>query len=637
MALLAVLLMGAAAVGAGAAVLRLLDVDRGRDPVEHVIWSFVLGFGALGWGVFFLALAGALAPALILGLCFLCAFGLVFLPRSTAWPGPIVFTPTSLALIAGIALALTFDLLEGLSPPADADSLAYHFALPKAFLGAGQLLFVPRASDGAVPLLQQMTYAVALSLGGERAMTLWAMLTGWSAAGATFCVARRYTGTIWALVAALAFLTVPAVIFGGGSGQVEIRNAAFVLVAVMAAVAARVDGNVRQAALAGIAAGFYAASKYPGLLFVAACALPLLFQRRWFAASLAYGAAVLVAGGQWYAWNAWNTGDPVFPMLHPWLAYHDGVAWDTAQHLYYQSIYERAEKPVPATLLFLVLYPFQATFSTIPQFDSKLVGFGPLALLLLPAALLGLWFRRSAACRSPLVWIALTCAVAYALWFFLGPSLRVRFHLPIYPLLLVCLLVATERAVRVVPAIGPPAAAALGLALLFQLTAHAVFSLNYARHVLAGESRDAFLTRNVTLYSGVRWANDHLGPEDRVAVFHREMNYLLDISYFYINSPLDGRVDVRLGSAEAATLWRQLRAQAVTHVLTDSQVVVKEEGPGVGAALGAFERHGCLTTLAEIPSQTITSRTLSGGSGTASLAAILQLTPATCAFEQRRP
>ena len=81
------------------------------------------------------------------------------------------------ALLAMLAFVLACDLCEGLAPPADADSLAYHFALPKQFLSAGHLQFVPRAVDGAVPLLPQMTYLVALGLGGERAMTLWTMVS----------------------------------------------------------------------------------------------------------------------------------------------------------------------------------------------------------------------------------------------------------------------------------------------------------------------------------------------------------------------------------------------------------------------------------------------------------------------------
>ena len=72
---------------------------------------------------------------------------------------------TSLKLGTGIALVLGGDLLEGLAPPADADSLAYHFTLPKAILAEGRLVPIYQAMEGTIPLLLQMTYLVALGTG----------------------------------------------------------------------------------------------------------------------------------------------------------------------------------------------------------------------------------------------------------------------------------------------------------------------------------------------------------------------------------------------------------------------------------------------------------------------------------------
>jgi hypothetical protein len=639
MTALAVLFMAGAAIGGGALLLRALRVTEDLRPDDRILWSFALGIGVLGWLLFFPTLLNAVSPLTLAAVCGVCLPGLATLHQARALPQTFRPSPVGCFLAAGIALALGFDLLEGLSPPADADSLAYHFTVPKLLLTSGGLFFIPRANDGAVPMLQQLTYMAALGLGGERTLTLWTMLSGWAAAGVLFSITRAHAGTAWALAAALAFLTTPAVIYGGGSGQVETRNAAFVLIAAIAAVRARQKLDWRYAALAGVAAGFYAASKYPGLLFIAACALPLLFQRRWLACGAAYGAAALVAGIQWYAWNAWNTGDPVFPMLFGWLPYSDGVAWDAAHHEYYRTIYQHGEKPVAATLPFLFLYPFQATFSTLEAFESRLVGFGPLPLLLLPAAAVGLWDRRSSLGQSPLAAMALVCFVGYSLWFFLGPSLRVRFHLPLYPILLLCLIVAVSRAAAAMPALRWPIASGLAAALLFQAAVHAVYSLNYAKHLFSAESRSAFLTRNVSYNSGVEWLNTHLGAGNKVAVFNREVNYLLDVPYFYLNTLVDSRIDTRLGAAESAKLWEQLRGQQVTHILTDRSILSSSDASSVGAALAALQNQQCLVEAAVIPSQNITSRTLSAGSGTPIEASVLQLTPETCTVEsslQRR-
>ena len=46
-----------------------------------------------------------------------------------------------------------------------------------------------------------------------------------------FVLCRRHLGFNWSLAVTLIFLTTPAVIYGGGSGQVETRIALFVMVA----------------------------------------------------------------------------------------------------------------------------------------------------------------------------------------------------------------------------------------------------------------------------------------------------------------------------------------------------------------------------------------------------------------------
>ena len=84
--------------------------------------------------------------------------------------------------------------MEGIAPPADADTLAYHFTIPKQFLEAGRIEFIPRALEGAIPLIVQMTYVPALGLGGEMALTLWTMATGWAAAALLFVLCRKHLG-----------------------------------------------------------------------------------------------------------------------------------------------------------------------------------------------------------------------------------------------------------------------------------------------------------------------------------------------------------------------------------------------------------------------------------------------------------
>jgi len=174
-----VVLVFSACLGAGAAVLALVRLLPELDWGERVAWSFAVGIGAFGWAVFFPAVFGRIGPTDMVVLCFLCTAGAIFLRRplpTHAKAEPL--DGVGWTLCGAIMVVLVFDLLEGMSPPADADSLAYHFALPQRFLAAGGLDFVPMAIDGAAPLLLQMSYLVALGLGGEKALTLWTMVSG---------------------------------------------------------------------------------------------------------------------------------------------------------------------------------------------------------------------------------------------------------------------------------------------------------------------------------------------------------------------------------------------------------------------------------------------------------------------------
>ena len=168
MAVLVLALELACCLGLGAAALHLLRVLPDLRWDERLSWSFAIGFGLLGWVLFFFGAAGLFSGAALLALLIIGALGMVFLRAGPTWQLGRPELP-DWVLILAFAVVFTFDLLEGLSPPSDADSLAYHFALPRQFLEAGALVFQPRALDGAIPLLTQMTYVPALGLGGERA------------------------------------------------------------------------------------------------------------------------------------------------------------------------------------------------------------------------------------------------------------------------------------------------------------------------------------------------------------------------------------------------------------------------------------------------------------------------------------
>ncbi|WP_096701937.1 hypothetical protein [Magnetospirillum sp. 15-1] len=567
-ALLAVTALTLFCLGAGAAALRAAGLLGRLGRAEGLGWSFALGFGLLGWLIFWLALLGWLQPWAIAACCVLALPGLLALRDGKAERG--AWSWRAWIVLAVLALIMALDGLEALAPPADADSLAYHFALPRRILDAGHLLFIERALDSASPQLVQMTYLAALALGGEQALTLWCMVSGWGIGLLTYGLARRHLPLDWSLALAAVVLSLPAMLYAGGTGQVEPRTAMFVLVAVVAAIEARTPGALAPALVAGLACGFLVASKYTGLLPAFVCGVAVLSGRNGIRGALVFGVALLLMGGQWYGWNAWNTGDPVFPLLYGRIAYTPQTAWNGAQAAYMAASLSPMELGVPRSAFWLLAYPVVATLQGHPVFESGRTGFGLLGLLLLPLAVAAAWRRRERLAGHPLTATALVILVTYGLWFFLGPSQRVRHLLPLLPPLLVALLAAARSAARHWR-FGASLWLGMAVVLALQLAGAGVFSVKFARYLAQGRDRDAFLAANVNFYALAQWLNTHMGPDDRVLLPVREIDYLVRVPMLQANPYIQSEVEIRPDSTDPRRFLAQLRAHGITRVVAGPQ------------------------------------------------------------------
>lgn len=604
-------LMVAASLGAGAALLHAIGVLATLRASERLAWSFGLGIGVLGWAVFPIGIAGLISPAGLLLLCLPFTAGVLFLREQSPqerWQ-PDIATYLLAAAIFAVGLG---DVLEAVSPAADADSMAYHFAIPRLFLESGRIVFIPRASDGAAPLLPQMTYLVALGMGGELSLTLWCMITAWSSAFLSYAVSRRYLGRNWALLVALVVLSMPAMLYGGGTGQVETRTMIFVVIAAIAVADALATGNTAFAAVAGVSAGFFMASKYPGLIYAFSCGCVLLAQRRWLRHGIVFSAASALAGGEWYLWNFWHTGDPVFPLLFGIVEYLPGVPWNAVQAAFMREHNFAGELGLPRNLLWFFAYPFVATVTDNPAFDSGRVGFGPYPLLLLPFVAAAFIRRGRGVLGDPLLPLAAICLLFYAIWFSIGPSQRLRHLFPVVPLLVIGLTVAAEWVTRERPERAALIAAAVATSLI-QVAGQIVVVGKFLPYALGVESREEFLRRNVSYYDLAAWINTHMKPADRVLLIHRQLNYLVLVPIFYGHVAVEARVEMRPDQSDVRVFWAQLLQQRITHATVDAHEAIPGAPRGHSGytwLLGELVNLGCAEVIASVPVRGIRSRTL---------------------------
>lgn len=579
---LLLLVLGAATGYGGLALAPLGLPGLGRG--ERLLFALGLGLGALSLLLLLVAALGLLSAPMLWALQ---APGLAALVLGRRlWPPVVPATPPAkgfswpqVALTGVLFLTIALPLIYGLVahalvPPVDYDVVAYHFAIPRLYLKAGGLVYLPFILHSNWPLGAEMLFMLGLGLGSEAAAQLITL-----AFAALLCAAIVAFGEGWLLarsgwLAAAAFAAVPMVGALAGTGMVELPLTCYTFLAFFALWRWRERGAWGWLVLSALLAGCAAAVKLNGaaaaIIFACVAAGAHLRERQPLAAARSfalYGLVSLLVVLPWYL-KAWVfTGNPIWPFLHGALG---GRNWDALGGTYLND-YLRATNMAP-TLGNWLTGLWQVTRAT-GRFGS--FELGPYMLALLPLGLLPAILRP--ALRPLLLTLLLLTLAFYTAWFLM--THQTRFLLPAVPFALLFgaagVVWLWERAPR-------PLSAALQLGLVAWLFAGAwVFDADRraawqrSQPFLLGQiDRDAFLTAVYPDYPAFAFLNRQLAPTDRVLLAPYEARgYYLDGAYIWAN-PIGQRY-LRLDQiADAAALREELRRLGVTHVLLNSRFVL---------------------------------------------------------------
>lgn len=614
--ILSALWMAAAATGGGLLVLWACGLSATLRHGERAAFAFVIGIGLIGWLAFFPGIFGHFDATAFAVILVVMSTGLVLL-RANADPTQphVPLDAVAWVLVVGLGLMAAMDLAEALSPAADADTMAYHFETPRRFLAEGTIFAIPRAIDGVTQLLMQTTYGVAMALGGETAANLWAMLTGWSGGAAFYVIANRHIGRTWALTGTLALLTIPAVVYAGGTGQVEVRLAAFFLVAAYASAMSVVASQPRTTAtgwatVAGLSAGFAAGSKMTGLVLIFAIVVTVLVSKGGFRRAVIISGVAAITGCQWYLFNGAATGDPLYPLLWPFATPSPGFEWnsDVAGEL---GRMWAAESTVPRNLLWFVAYPVRTILAPLPGFAALRTGFGPALLVACPFAVVAAWQLRQHFRIAPFARIMATALLFYTVWFFVGPSLQVRHLLAIYPLVLLCFIGGCAHVASSWLGMRRILLTGFAAVICIQLGGQAVFTKKFADYLWRGETDEAYFTHNISGYGAVAWINDNLTPSDRILVTQRDWLYRLNVPYFMAHPGLQTRIALHAGNRDVSRFIRQLQEEHITHAVIAAGAL-NDNSNTLGTFLSTLERLGCAVQIADVATVGQASRTLPG-------------------------
>lgn len=578
------------AAGYGWAVLRLTRATY-RSPVETWLFRLALGIGVLSAGMLLLGASGALGPgagwALLAGGWVIGALAVYRtapqggwkLPHAIAiWKAlserlgrPRIFI-VALALLS--AAGLLFPLFtNALTPPVAYDELAYHLAVPRLYLQAGRIFYIPYILQSNWPLGMEMVFGLGMITGSAIPahlftwgcwLLLWAAVLHWG---------TRWFGRPAGWTAATILAGTPMMLSLAGVALVEMPLA---LVAFLSAAAAldqieapKADfrGYLVSAFLGGIAATTKLnAAQVPLIIGLLVLFSETLRQprslRRGLVTFTGYGLAALAIALPWYL-KAWlQTGNPVWPFAYNLFG---GANWDaeaTEQLLTYIQITN-----LPHTLQNYLTGFFQVSLDHKGQFGSFGLGNNYLALLL--PGLAGLWLSGGSRSRTSRRLAVLTIAF-YSAWFF--QTHQTRFLAPAVGLLAIWCAAGCAALWERLPirwqAVPQAALALFLLANSWMMQPERRTQLSAALPYLTGrQSTDEYLTQRLPGYPAFVYANNHLPPDAVVwmAVWESR-GYLLDREYVWAN-PISQRY-VRLEQfATPEAVVDHLRELGVTHIL----------------------------------------------------------------------
>lgn len=544
------------------------------DPAAKLGIEGLLGLGLLGW----ITLPIGLSPSglrwgvAVIGA--LALFGFVqFLrerPRGKVPKGPGAIGLLVLVLVGLIALVSV--LVP--SDMADWDSLAYHLAVPKIWLAAGQIQFVSYIHHSNFPFLVDNLYVWGELWGGQSGAKTFMIAYAIYGTFAIFGLARARYGQASGWWSAVAFATVPVVVWEAGTAYVDVAHALFGGLGIWLAAGLIDDSESDPASwvLPALLLGGAVGSKYTALQTVPILGTVLLAYCLLKRAGrpmdvVKMGLVALAIGSPWYIKNVVLTRNPVYPFFY---SKSGGVNWDAFQERIYKDQQQTfgAGRPMapnytegplePTRLGSSILGTAYMPGRYVDPAPTQGQGFPFVSLGAIPIAALLAWLLSGKAGRREGLCLAVAL-VSFLAWFALSQQARYSLVWCVPLLLMAGGAVARLRAGPVMA--GAVAVQALGT--LFVATRYGDTFAAKLRVVLGQESPEAYQTRMLGFYEPAQYLNKLSGVK-RVGLFDEVFGYLLDVPYFWAGPGHTTELGYdRLKSGEE--LADSLKAKGISH------------------------------------------------------------------------
>ena len=569
------------AIGVGAYLAGRWTSDL--DPAESIGVHGLIGLGAIGLLTLFIGLipGGLQWGLMVVGV--LSLFGLTRLAPAFK-EGQFKFAKpegANLLFVLAIAVGGLFALVSVLAPSdmLDWDTLAYHLADPKVWLQSGQIQYLYYEHHSNFPCTVDNLFIWGLTWGGAagaKAFSLAFLLLG---VLAIFGFARRRYGAVAAWWSALAFATIPVVLWEAGTGYIDVPHGLYGGLGAVYAANYLLDQSKRSNLwLSGLMLGFAAGTKYTGLqtigvvLFVIVCAMAMRKQvSEGFRSAALIGLVAAGVGGSWYVKNIAWTGNPVYPFFFEKLGGHD---WDQRRADAYRIEQQKfgagplAERHRPAQFGAAVLgLAYQPGRYVNPGEDQgQGTPLGATGIVVVAAALI--WAISGAAGLFEGVLLSMV-GVSFLIWFFLSQQSRYVVPLAVPLTILAGAAIPKLKAGRLVMvAISLQAAYSLYLVYTqrFQLQSQVA---------LGKVSPEDYQSQMVSFYKPSLVINKEV-KGGKVALYDEVFGYLLDVPYAWANPPHDTVIPYD-SMKDAASYVAGMKKLGFTHLYLNMSPLVKDQ------------------------------------------------------------
>ena len=437
-------------------------------------------------------------------------------------------------------------------PPVSRDALTHHLAVPKLYLKHGGIYEIPEIKFSYYPMNLDLLFLIPLYFGNDIVPKYihfsFALLT----AGLVFGYIKRRLGTIYALVGAVFFLSIPVILKLSITAYVDLGLVLFTFAAIIQLFKWHESGfKPKHLIFSALFCGLAMGTKYNGLVvfFLLTMMVVYLVRKRPFGKhrtdlkqvhALLYAAIFifvsLLVFSPWLMRNFAWTGNPIYPLYNKWFVSESteplqasdisGVNADLTKrsggwnHLAIRRILYK-ESWARIAMIPLRIF-FEGQDDNPKYFDGKLNPF----ILLLPLLALIIRDHQSSQVRFEMQ-LLITFSVLFILISFLKTSIRIRYIAPVIPPLVVVSIFGLHKMVsffnghrRTMIKKSGAALILITVLLMFYINAsYAVkqFDLVKPFDYISGRiGRDEYIARYRSEFPVVDYANKNLAQDARV-------------------------------------------------------------------------------------------------------------------------